>query len=96
MAGNLAQRCDGLLSDRLRLSRTSISATHKGIILNNQERVLEACEVWELQRMPNCDEDELWDALLVFANKQDLPNVMGVVEITPQITNMPAGYSGEY
>jgi hypothetical protein len=46
--------------------------------------------------MPNCDEDELWDVLLVFANKQDLPNVMGVVEITPQITNMPAGYSGEY
>ena len=46
---------------------------------NDRERVSEARE--ELQRMLN--EDELRDALLlVFANKQDLPNAMNAAEIT--------------
>ncbi|KAJ7268953.1 ADP-ribosylation factor family-domain-containing protein [Mycena rebaudengoi] len=49
---------------------------------NDRERVLEARE--ELQRMLN--EDELRDALvLVFANKQDLPNAMNAAEITDKI-----------
>lgn len=44
---------------------------------NDRERVSEARE--ELQRMLN--EDELRDALLlVFANKQDLPNAMNAAE----------------
>ncbi|AEO53399.1 hypothetical protein MYCTH_2313362 [Thermothelomyces thermophilus ATCC 42464] len=49
---------------------------------NDRDRVPEARE--ELQRMLN--EDELRDALLlVFANKQDLPNAMSVAEITDQL-----------
>ena len=45
---------------------------------NDRERIPEARE--ELQRMLN--EDELRDALLlVFANKQDLPNAMNAAEI---------------
>jgi ADP-ribosylation factor protein 1 len=49
---------------------------------NDRERVTEARE--ELQRMLN--EDELRDALLlVFANKQDLPNAMSVAEITDKL-----------
>lgn len=49
---------------------------------NDRERVNEARE--ELQRMLN--EDELRDAaLLVFANKQDLPNAMQASEITEKL-----------
>ncbi|KAF7301858.1 ADP-ribosylation factor [Mycena indigotica] len=49
---------------------------------NDRERVSEARE--ELQRMLN--EDELRDALLlVFANKQDLPNAMQASEITDKL-----------
>ncbi|KAG5219709.1 ADP-ribosylation factor A1F [Salix suchowensis] len=60
--------------------------TWPGIIFvvdsNDRERVSEARE--ELQRMLN--EDELRDALLlVFANKQDLPNAMNAAEITDKL-----------
>lgn len=49
---------------------------------NDRERVGEARD--ELQRMLN--EDELRDALLlVFANKQDLPNAMNAAEITDKL-----------
>merc|ERR1712212_416588 len=49
---------------------------------NDRERVQEAKE--ELARMLN--EDELRDAvLLVFANKQDLPNAMSPTEITEKL-----------
>lgn len=49
---------------------------------NDRERVSEAKE--ELQRMLN--EDELRDAiLLIFANKQDLPNAMNATEITEKL-----------
>jgi ADP-ribosylation factor protein 1 len=49
---------------------------------NDRERVNEAAE--ELQKMLN--EDELRDAaLLVFANKQDLPNAMSVAELTDKL-----------
>nr|XP_035150364.1 ADP-ribosylation factor 1-like [Callithrix jacchus] len=49
---------------------------------NDRERVNEACE--ELMRM--LAEDELRDAvLLVFANKQDLPNAMNAAEITDKL-----------
>jgi signal recognition particle receptor subunit beta len=49
---------------------------------NDWERMAEARE--ELQRMLN--EDELRDALLlVFANKQDLPNAMSAAHITENL-----------
>jgi len=49
---------------------------------NDRERVSEARE--ELQRMLN--EDELQNALLlVFANKQDLPNAMNAAELTDKL-----------
>lgn len=49
---------------------------------NDRERVCEARD--ELQRMIN--EDELRDAvILVFANKQDLPNAMQAAEITDKL-----------
>lgn len=49
---------------------------------NDRDRVSEARD--ELQRMLN--EDELRDALLlVFANKQDLPNAMNAAEITDKL-----------
>ncbi|CAG7848708.1 ADP-ribosylation factor 1 [Serendipita indica DSM 11827] len=49
---------------------------------NDRERVSEARE--ELQRMLN--EDELRSAiLLVFANKQDLPNAMNAAELTDKL-----------
>ncbi|KND89549.1 ADP-ribosylation factor [Tolypocladium ophioglossoides CBS 100239] len=48
----------------------------------DRDRLVEARE--ELQRMLN--EDELRDAiLLVFANKQDLPNAMNAAEITDKL-----------
>ncbi|KAG5437014.1 hypothetical protein PCANB_001290 [Pneumocystis canis] len=53
---------------------------------NDRERVSEARE--ELTRM--LSEDELRDALLlVFANKQDLPNAMNAAEITEKLS-LPA------
>nr|GMD40642.1 ADP-ribosylation factor [Ipomoea batatas] len=49
---------------------------------NDRDRVVEARD--ELHRMLN--EDELRDAvLLVFANKQDLPNAMNAAEITDKL-----------
>jgi ADP-ribosylation factor 1/2 len=49
---------------------------------NDRERVVEARE--ELHRMLN--EDELRNALLlVFANKQDLPNAMNAAEVTDKL-----------
>ncbi|KAF7732344.1 hypothetical protein EC973_005240 [Apophysomyces ossiformis] len=49
---------------------------------NDRDRVAEARD--ELQRMLN--EDELRDALLlVFANKQDLPNAMNAAELTDKL-----------
>ncbi|MEQ2167927.1 ADP-ribosylation factor, partial [Goodea atripinnis] len=49
---------------------------------NDRERVAESAE--ELSKM--IQEDELKDAvLLVFANKQDLPNAMGVSELTDKL-----------
>ncbi|XP_048503207.1 uncharacterized protein LOC109135299 [Beta vulgaris subsp. vulgaris] len=49
---------------------------------NDRERIIEARD--ELHRM--LSEDELRDAtLLVFANKQDLPNAMPVAEITDKL-----------
>ena len=49
---------------------------------NDRDRISEAAE--ELQKM--LKEDELRDAtLLVFANKQDLPNAMSVSEVTDKL-----------
>uniref|UniRef100_A0A3B4A4S9 ADP-ribosylation factor n=2 Tax=Periophthalmus magnuspinnatus TaxID=409849 RepID=A0A3B4A4S9_9GOBI len=49
---------------------------------NDRERIAEAEE--ELTKM--IQEDELKDAaILVFANKQDLPNAMGVSELTDKL-----------
>jgi ADP-ribosylation factor protein 1 len=49
---------------------------------NDRERISEAAE--ELNKMMR--EDELRDAvLLVFANKQDLPNAMPVSEVTDKL-----------
>jgi ADP-ribosylation factor protein 1 len=49
---------------------------------NDRDRIGEARE--ELHRMLN--EDELRDALLlVFANKQDLPNAMNAADITEKV-----------
>ncbi|KAM8929966.1 ADP-ribosylation factor 4 [Pelodytes ibericus] len=49
---------------------------------NDRERIQEAAE--ELQKM--LQEDELKDAvLLVFANKQDLPNAMAISEMTDKL-----------
>jgi len=49
---------------------------------NDKERITEAAE--ELGKM--LGEDELRDAaLLVFANKQDLPNAMSVAEVTDKL-----------
>ena len=72
-------------SSKNALYRTDFQNT-QGLVFvvdsNDRDRVLEARE--ELQRMLN--EDELRDALLlVFANKQDLPNAMGPSEITDKL-----------
>lgn len=49
---------------------------------NDRERISEAQD--ELMKMLN--EDELRDAvLLVFANKQDLPNAMNAAELTEKL-----------
>jgi ADP-ribosylation factor protein 1 len=81
----------GIVSSSFGYSTPSLNAftdfqNTQGIIFvvdsNDRERVSEARE--ELQRMLN--EDELRDALLlVFANKQDLPNAMNASEITDKL-----------
>ena len=86
----LWRHCTSLLSSVTRRSPHRLPPTDfqntQGIIFvvdsNDRERVSEARE--ELQRMLN--EDELRDALLlVFANKQDLPNAMNAAEITDKL-----------
>uniref|UniRef100_A0A8C6UKY6 ADP-ribosylation factor n=1 Tax=Neogobius melanostomus TaxID=47308 RepID=A0A8C6UKY6_9GOBI len=63
---------------------------------NDRERITESRE--ELMKM--LQEDELKDAaLLVFANKQDLPNALPVSELTeklglPSLRNKPCGTAG--
>merc|ERR1711974_541921 len=60
----------------------NISFTVLDVDSNDGDRVVEARD--ELHRMLN--EDELRDAvLLVFANKQDLPNAMNAAEITDKL-----------
>ena len=71
---------------QLLISHNADFQNTQGIIFvvdsNDRERISEARE--ELQRMLN--EDELRDALLlVFANKQDLPNAMSAAEITDKL-----------
>lgn len=84
--------CGGIVNIPPHLCEISIHSAFtdfqntQGIIFvvdsNDRERVSEARE--ELQRMLN--EDELRDALLlVFANKQDLPNAMNAAEITDKL-----------
>ncbi|KAH9021934.1 ADP-ribosylation factor 1 [Lactarius hengduanensis] len=59
---------------------------------NDRERVSEARE--GLQRMLN--EDELRDVLLlIFANKQDLPNAMKPLEITDKLFRAACATSGD-
>ncbi|KAH9245661.1 ADP-ribosylation factor [Batrachochytrium salamandrivorans] len=72
--------------DRDSSSMETLFQNTQGIIFvvdsNDRDRVGEARD--ELQRMLN--EDELRDALLlVFANKQDLPNAMNAAEITEKL-----------
>ncbi|ESR59768.1 hypothetical protein CICLE_v10017502mg [Citrus x clementina] len=64
----------------------ALFSEHSGLIFvvdsNDRDRVVRARD--ELHRMLN--EDELRDAvLLVFANKQDLPNAMNAAEITDKL-----------
>jgi hypothetical protein len=85
--------CGGIVRGSTASSKASLNRfppidfqNTQGIIFvvdsNDRERVSEARE--ELQRMLN--EDELRDALLlVFANKQDLPNAMNAAEITDKL-----------
>lgn len=68
------------------LNRNIDSTVHQGLIFvvdsNDRERIGEAKD--ELMRM--LAEDELRDAvLLIFANKQDLPNAMNAAEITDKL-----------
>ena len=72
--------------DKIRpLWRHYFANTHGLIFVvdsNDRERVEDACE--ELHRMLR--EDELRDSvLLVFANKQDLPNAMTAAEVTERL-----------
>ncbi|XP_013908450.1 PREDICTED: ADP-ribosylation factor 1 [Thamnophis sirtalis] len=74
------------LEEPLARSYLTIPVSLPGLIFvvdsNDRERVNEARE--ELMRM--LAEDELRDAvLLVFANKQDLPNAMNAAEITDKL-----------
>jgi signal recognition particle receptor subunit beta len=74
-----------MISDQSFSTSTDFQNT-QGIIFvvdsNDRDRISEARD--ELQRMLN--EDELRDALLlVFANKQDLPNAMNPAEITDKL-----------
>ncbi|KAG2224427.1 hypothetical protein INT45_002966 [Circinella minor] len=75
----------GDIARKYKINKTDFQNT-QGIIFvvdsNDRDRVSEARD--ELQRMLN--EDELRDALLlVFANKQDLPNAMNAAEITDKL-----------
>lgn len=77
-----------MISDNLSLFPSALTdfQNTQGIIFvvdsNDRDRISEARD--ELQRMLN--EDELRDALLlVFANKQDLPNAMNPAEITDKL-----------
>nr|GMD20866.1 ADP-ribosylation factor isoform X2 [Ipomoea batatas] len=73
----------------MRILMVGLDAAGKTTILyklkldsNDRDRIVEARD--ELHRMLN--EDELRDAvLLVFANKQDLPNAMNAAEITDKL-----------
>lgn len=72
--------------DKIRpLWRHYFANTHGLIFVvdsNDRDRVEDACE--ELHRMLR--EDELRDSvLLVFANKQDLPNAMTAAEVTERL-----------
>ncbi|XP_039014348.1 ADP-ribosylation factor 1-like isoform X1 [Hibiscus syriacus] len=72
--------------DKIRPLWRHYSQNTQGLIFvvdsNDRDRVVEARD--ELHRMLN--EDELRDAvLLVFANKQDLPNAMNAAEITDKL-----------
>ena len=72
--------------DQIRLLWGHYFQNTRGLIFvvdsNDRDRVVEARD--ELHRMLN--EDELRDAvLLVFANKQDLPNAMNAAEITDKL-----------
>eukprot|EP00894_Picocystis_sp_ML_P002065 jgi/Pico_ML_1/52582/g3266.t1 len=73
-----------------------VGGQDKGLIFvvdsNDRDRIGEARD--ELHRMLN--EDELRDAvLLVFANKQDLPNAMNAAEITDKYIQSTCATSGE-
>ncbi|KAH0630136.1 hypothetical protein JD844_012804 [Phrynosoma platyrhinos] len=66
--------------------QTRLINSFQGLIFvvdsNDRERIQEAAE--ELQKM--LQEDELRDAvLLLFANKQDLPNAMAISEMTDKL-----------
>lgn len=87
-SGDIVSRFTLSLAHCILMPNSTISdfQNTQGIIFvvdsNDRERISEARE--ELQRMLN--EDELRDALLlVFANKQDLPNAMNAAEITDKL-----------
>ncbi|KAJ0555578.1 putative small GTPase superfamily, ARF/SAR type, P-loop containing nucleoside triphosphate hydrolase [Helianthus annuus] len=75
-----------LLSTKTLASQFRMSGNTQGLIFevdsNDRDRVVEVRD--ELHRMLN--EDELRDVvLLMFANKQDLPNAMNAAEITDKL-----------
>nr|CAD7404737.1 unnamed protein product [Timema cristinae] len=85
--------CTCIGGDQMALDQTvhpaqylDVMSVRQGLIFvvdsNDRERIGEARE--ELMRM--LAEDELRDAvLLIFANKQDLPNAMNAAEITDKL-----------
>ncbi|KAK6911679.1 Small GTPase superfamily, ARF/SAR type, partial [Dillenia turbinata] len=84
--GNSLTVCIFLLHVQIRPLWRHYFQNTQGLIFvvdsNDRDRVVEARD--ELHRMLN--EDELRDAvLLVFANKQDLPNAMNAAEITDKL-----------
>lgn len=86
LSGGIVRNFGHLDNPLINLSLSKDFQNTQGIIFvvdsNDRDRVSEARE--ELQRMLN--EDELRDALLlVFANKQDLPNAMNAAEITDKL-----------
>lgn len=81
-----AARCAGRRARRQPRGRAGPGRARVGLIFvvdsNDRERIGEARD--ELMRM--LSEDELRDAVvLVFANKQDLPNAMNAAEITDKL-----------
>ena len=83
---NLPNNLNTSVEDKIRPLWRHYFQNTQGIIFvvdsNDRDRVTEARD--ELHRMLN--EDELKDALLlVFANKQDLPNAMNAAEITDRL-----------